>query len=50
MEEILDNVLNFFWMFGVAVLVLFGAGFWLFYRLKKAAAEQDKLESESRPD
>lgn len=42
MEDIIDNVLNFLLMFGLATLVLLAVGFWLFYALKKAATDEDK--------
>jgi hypothetical protein len=41
MENVINELLKLMALFGVAILVVLGAGFWLFHRLKKDAEAQD---------
>ena len=50
MSNLLDTLLNVLWVIGLTIPVLFGAGVWLFYSIKKSQEEQDKKERESKPD
>jgi len=50
METVINKLLQLMAAFGVGVLVVLGAGFWLFHRLKKDAEKmEEKSGSDTRP-
>ena len=50
MADLIKELLQFAWMFGLAILILLVVGFMLFDVLKKAGEERDKKEAESKSD
>jgi len=48
MEGIIDQLLNLLAWFAIGIIVLYTAGIWLFYKLKRDAERRDELEAEAK--
>jgi uncharacterized membrane protein len=50
METILNHLVELLAAFGIGVLVVLGAGFWVFHRVKKDAEKRDAGPDHRRDD